>query len=47
MKITAQLMVNDKFLLDLFDLYVDKSEVKEIQDAIDCEMKYNDFDIEF
>lgn len=43
MTYTAKLFVDGEFVINLFDLEVEKSEIKDIEDAVFCEMKFVGF----
>ncbi len=40
------LIVNNSFELELFKTDIEKSELENITDALECEIKFNDFDFE-
>ena len=43
MKYNAKLFIDGDFVINLFDLDVEKSQIKDIEDAVFCEMRFNKF----
>lgn len=43
MKYTVQLIIDDNLSLTLGEIDIQKSEVQNLIDALNCEVEYNDF----